>query len=303
MKRLALATAFMWAANLTIPGGASALRDDVFTSVTQPANTLLVPFDVTDGHETYIQVSNPHGTSSSSAPKITTHWAFWSDSCDHLLDVSICLTLEDTVVVDPRKVSAQNQANEAIGPVGDLSGERGFVTVTAYATDEECGAPDVLGFKLVDNAIVGLVTLANDSTSAAVGFDAIGLGLDPSGTFVDLPDQLLSPDAGDGFLDIQTPPDPRPRGRAGDLPRGRRELREARGRDRPDRQDRDRVGEPSSTRSRSRSRFRTSASGAPASRPCTRTATILSSRRPSPSTLGDLPADQHLRGLHARGRR
>jgi hypothetical protein len=198
----------MWAANLTIPGGASALRDDVFTSVTQPANTLLVPFDVTDGHETYIQVSNPHGTSSSSAPKITTHWAFWSDSCDHLLDVSICLTLEDTVVVDPRKVSAQNQANEAIGPVGDLSGERGFVTVTAYATDEECGAPDVVGFKLVDNAIVGLVTLANDSTSAAVGFDAIGLGLDPTGTFVDLPDQLLSPDSGDGFLDIQTLPIP-----------------------------------------------------------------------------------------------
>src|SRR5262249_40428322 len=47
-----------------------------------------------------------------------------------------------------------------------------------------------------------------DSTSAAVGFDAIGLGLDPTGAFVDLPDQLLSPDAGDGFLDIQTLPIP-----------------------------------------------------------------------------------------------
>jgi hypothetical protein len=208
-KRLAaVAAVSICAMSSTIPDRALALRDDVFTSETQPANTLLMPFDVTDDLQTYLQVSNLEGISASSTPKITTHWAFWSESCTHLFDTSICLTLEDTIVVDPRNVSAIDEANAPVGPVADLSGERGFVTVTAYATDDSCGGPEVLGFDLVDDAIVGTVTLADDGTDAAVGFDAIGLGLDPSGQFVDLPDFLLSPDAGSGFLDIQTLPIP-----------------------------------------------------------------------------------------------
>jgi hypothetical protein len=194
--------------SVLVPVAAHALRDDVFTSETQPANTLLVPFDVTDGIQTYIQVSNPYGVSSSSVPKITTHWAFWSDSCTHLFDTNICLTLQDTIVVDPRSVSAVDEGNQPVGPVADLSGERGFVTVTAYATDDTCAGPEVLGFQLVDDAIVGLFTLANDATDAAAGLDAIGLGLDETGRFVDLPDFLLSPSAGDGFLDVQTLPIP-----------------------------------------------------------------------------------------------
>lgn len=195
-------------AGLLAPGTVHALRDDVFTSETQPANTLLLPFDVTDDHQTYVQVSNVAGVSSSSAPKITTHWAFWSDSCTHLVDVAICLTLNDTVVVDPRDVSAITESNERVGPVANLSGERGFLTVTAYATDDSCGGPDVLGLRLVDDAIVGGITLADDGTNAAIGLDGIGLGLDPTGTFVDLPDLLLSPSGSEGFLDVQTFPIP-----------------------------------------------------------------------------------------------
>jgi hypothetical protein len=194
--------------SLAIPGTGLALRDDVFTSETQPANTLLLPFDATDDHQTYIQVSNIAGVSSSSTPKITTHWAFWSESCTHLVDVAICLTLADTIVVDPRDISAVNESNERVGPVANLSGERGFLTVTAYATDDSCGGPDVLGLQLVDDAIVGVVTLADDGTNAAIGLDGIGLGLDPSRTFVDLPDLLLSPSGSDGFLDVQTFPIP-----------------------------------------------------------------------------------------------
>jgi hypothetical protein len=191
---------------LIVPVTARALVDDVFSSDTQPASTLLVPFDVTENLQTYIQVSNPYGVSSAGVPQITTHWAFWSESCIHLFDTSICLTINDTIIVDPRSVAAVNVANDKVGPVADLSGERGFVTVTAYATDESCSGPETLGSRLVDNAIVGLVTLADGVSTASVGLNAIGLGLDPTGSFVDLPNQLLSPTAGNGSLDILTSP-------------------------------------------------------------------------------------------------
>ena len=161
-----------------------ALVDDPFTSYTQPANALVMPFDATTGHQTFLLVSNVAGISSSGIGGVTTHWSFWSDSCDHLGDVAICLTLNDTVVVDPTKVQAIDAGNNGIGPIINLSGNRGFLTVTAYDTDETCGDPSIEGFTLVD--------------------DAIGLGTDPTNSFTDLPDFLLSPSSTSGFLDIQT---------------------------------------------------------------------------------------------------
>jgi hypothetical protein len=180
-----------------------ALVDDPFTSYTQPANALLMPYDVTAGHVTFLLVSNVSGGTSTIAA-VSSHWSFWSENCDHLADVSICLTLNDTVVVDPTNLSAIDVGNFPVGPVIDLSGTRGFVTVTAYATDETCGDPSVKGFQLVDNAIVGSYTFANTSSGAAFGNDSIGLGVDPTGSFTDLPDIELSPDSTTGFLDIQT---------------------------------------------------------------------------------------------------
>ena len=69
---------------------------------------------------------------------MATHWSFWSESCDHLADVFICLTPRDTVVVDPTALQGQiqnGQDNTNTGPVINLSGEKGFVTVTAFDAD------------------------------------------------------------------------------------------------------------------------------------------------------------------------
>lgn len=174
-----------------------ALIDDDFTSYTQPANALVMPFDATSGHESFLLVSNTNGTSGSLAG-VTTHWAFWSENCDHLADFSICLTLNDTVVVDPRDMGAIDSGNNRIGPDIDLSGEHGLVVVTAYQTDDVCSDSSVLGNIPVDDAIVGTYTLANTATNSAFGGDAIGLGLNASGDYTELPKGITN------AIDVQT---------------------------------------------------------------------------------------------------
>lgn len=172
------------------PTRSDALVDDPYTSFTQPANALVMPFDATDDWVSFFIVSNIAGTSGTSGGDIlgvTTHWAYWSDTCEHLVDVWVCLTLNDTIVVDPTDISAIDVGNTQIGPRTDLSGERGFVVVTAYETDEICSDGSIRGFQLVDNAIVGAATRANTSIGYSFGNDAIGLGTDPLGAYTELP--------------------------------------------------------------------------------------------------------------------
>lgn len=171
-------------------GKSHALLDDPFTSYTQPANALVMPFDQTDEHATFFIVSNLSGLSPSGdgfIAGVTTHWSYWSENCDHLADVYVCLTLNDTVVVSPSEVSAIDAGNNPIGPQIDLSGNRGFVVVTAYATDEICSDSSVRGNIPVDDAIVGTYTFANIPVGFSFGNDAIGLGLDSFGDFTQLP--------------------------------------------------------------------------------------------------------------------
>jgi len=189
---------------LAAAGPSWALIDDPYTSNTQPVNTLVMPFDATPGRTTFLLVSNLDGVSGSGVSQVTTHWSFWSESCAHLVNVPICLTLNDTIVVDPTNISPTNAANEPIGPRADLSGSRGFVTVTAYATDANCADASVRGYQLVDDALVGTMTLADSSIGKAFAIDAIGLGVDETGSFAELPDLLLSPDGNQGFLALQT---------------------------------------------------------------------------------------------------
>jgi len=169
-----------------------ALIDDPFTSYTQPANALVMPFDVSgDNRQSYLTVSNLAGVSTipggGANLGVTTHWAFWSANCDHLADFFICLTLNDTIVVDPRDTGAVDVGNQRIGPDIDLSGEKGLVVVTAYQTDEICSDASVLGNIPVDDAIVGSFTIADTAVPVSYGNDAIGLGLDASGSFTELP--------------------------------------------------------------------------------------------------------------------
>jgi hypothetical protein len=190
-------------ASLAVPRIGRALINDPFTSSTQPGAALLLPFDATDGHTSFIIVSNIGGVSDSVAA-VSTHWSFWSNSCAHLADVSICLTLNDTVVVDPLSVQGLDKNNQPVGPKVSLAGDRGFLTVTSYATDASCSDASSNGFQIVDDAIVGSATLANLQTGSSFGLDAVGLGLDPTGSYVDLPDFVLSPDGSNGFVDLQT---------------------------------------------------------------------------------------------------
>lgn len=184
------------------PTKARGLVDDRFTTRTQPAASLVLPFDQTAGHASFLLVSNP-STGSAEAAAVTTHWSFWSEDCSHLGDVSICLTLRDTVVVDPSSVRAQDGRNRPSGDPLALAGHRGFATVTAYETDAACSEAAAKGHRLRD-ALVGTATIADLVNEASFGFDAIGSFASPDATRADLPDFLLSSPDGTGGLRIQT---------------------------------------------------------------------------------------------------
>ena len=71
---------------------ADALVDDPTTSFTAPAASLVMPFDATEGWVTFMIVSNVAGVTPISGGEIlgvTTHWSYWSDSCDHLLRLQL----------------------------------------------------------------------------------------------------------------------------------------------------------------------------------------------------------------------
>ena len=187
---------------LAFAGSARALVDDPYTTLTQPAAAVVMPFDQTAGHASFLLVSNTGSSRERAA--VTTHWSFWAEDCSHLTDFDACLTLNDTIVVDPTKAGAIGPDNEPVGPAVDLSGRRGFVTVTAYQTDTACSGPSALGHELVDGALVATATIANLATEASYGFDGVGFFLDSSAAYVNLPDFALSPDGTTGYLALQS---------------------------------------------------------------------------------------------------
>lgn len=172
------------------------------TTADEPAKVLIMPFDVTQGKASFELV---HRIGGESPVPIATHWSFWSESCDHLADAFICLTPRDSVVVDPARLQSQKQSgatNTNSGQVVDLSGEKGFVTVTAYFADPlatacEVAEPDDV---LADPVLVGSWVVANTATNAAYGNDA--LGLVDSGTLPDA--NTFFPELGSGGLFIFT---------------------------------------------------------------------------------------------------
>jgi len=143
-------------------------------------NALVMPFDLTTGHKTYFQVANPNGRSSDSLPQILTHWTAWSENCDHLADTNICLTLNDSIVVDPTDIHSVDAHNNELGPKIDLTGHRGYFVVTAFATDQGCTVPSTL----VDCAITGVFTIANTDSGSSFGSAAFGFHSDGNQTKV-----------------------------------------------------------------------------------------------------------------------
>jgi hypothetical protein len=148
-------------------------------SFTEPAETLVMPFDSTTGKSSFQIVSRIGGGD----PVIATHWSYWSKDCRHLADVFICLTNQDTVVVDPTALQGEIQSpnppqNNKVGPIINLTGEKGVVTVTSFTADVgssglECSVVDPTA--VLPDQIVGSWTIANQGTSSAFGHDAIGM--------------------------------------------------------------------------------------------------------------------------------
>jgi len=190
-RRFLVALALTSAIVMGSAGKSSAILEDDGFSHTQPAAELIMPFDATEGKSTFLLVSNISGTSPSGGAQVSTHWTFWAEDCNELANFSICLTLNDTVVVDPTNARSQGANNEEQGPLINLTGKRGLVTVTAYETNSGCGDFSQTGSVLADNALVGTFTFADISASYAFGNDAFGLGLDDTGRAVVLPDAEL----------------------------------------------------------------------------------------------------------------
>jgi hypothetical protein len=175
--KLGVGVALAGAMALTFASRASADLASTIT-FTEPAETLVMPFDVSTGKASFQIVSRIGGGD----PVIATHWSYWSKDCRHLADVLICLTRDDTVVVDPTALQGEIQtatANTKTGPIINLTGELGMVTVTAFTASvdsgerRECVIDDTT--LVLPDQLVGSWTIANTATHAAFGHDAIGM--------------------------------------------------------------------------------------------------------------------------------
>jgi len=192
------------AAAILFPADGHALVDVPEMSDQHAGACCVAPFDLTqeapDGsprpRTSFLALTN-RAASPSGFPATLVHWSYWSESCDHLVDVFSCLTRDQTYIADPSDVQAttfdfDRQEVVSLGTVADLTGYQGFVTVTAYATDD-CRPvdPSVDHLELVDDALFGMWTIA-DLDSTASGGDAMtcfGAAYDKSsgGTYCDLP--------------------------------------------------------------------------------------------------------------------
>jgi hypothetical protein len=173
-----MGVALAGAMTLSLSSRASADLGGTIT-FTEPSETLVMPFNSTTGKTSFEIVSRIGGGD----PVIATHWSYWSKDCRHLADVFICLTRDDTIVVDPTALQGEIQSpnppvNTKTGPVINLSGEEGMVTVTAFTADTglsglECRISDPTG--VLADQLVGSWTIANTATNAAAGHSAIGM--------------------------------------------------------------------------------------------------------------------------------
>jgi len=82
----------------------SAARAELDGALTyiEPAGTLVMPFDATANKVSYQVVTAVPSDEVGSKP-IATHWSYWSQDCDHLVDVVVCLTPNDTIALSPKR--------------------------------------------------------------------------------------------------------------------------------------------------------------------------------------------------------
>ena len=153
-----------------------------------------MPFDATPEKATFQIVSRIGGGST-----LATHWTYWAADCRHLVDVFVCLTPNDTKVMDVTAIQGEvqvGQTNQGLGPVVDLTGERGVTIVTAYDADpaSETCRPRAPFSASATPGLIGSWTIGDLVAGSAAGGDAIGLELGTASI----------PDADGAALVIQT---------------------------------------------------------------------------------------------------
>lgn len=147
-------------------------------SAAESASALVMPFDATAGSVSFLVASHPRNEVAPGG--VRTHWAFWDETCEPLLSTIVCLPPDGSVVVDPTRIEGAEQG-------GDLSGHRGFATVTAYEVAGVCDRADTSRAPLADRALIGSFTLASVDAGLSFGGRAIALRSDSDGAFIDLP--------------------------------------------------------------------------------------------------------------------
>ena len=182
IPKLSLGVALAGAIALAYAPQASADLSGTVT-FTEPSEVLVMPYDQTKDHQSFEIISRIGDNLGGDT--IATHWAFWSKDCEHLADIFVCLTPNDTTVVDPSKLQNEIQSsneNKKIGGIIDLSGTKGLVTVTAFESDSGSSGCQILDPQAVlENQIVGGWTIANTSTSSSFSHDGIGMNLETNG--------------------------------------------------------------------------------------------------------------------------
>ena len=144
----------------------AAAQTNTAPSQTQPSAILVMPFDATGGRTSFALVSRVGPISGPAA--LATHWVYYAADCRHLADLSIGLTPNDTVVVDASQIQSQTQelglpVNQPLGPVIDLSGERGVIIISAEVPQGVSAAQ-----------LIGAWTIGNLTAGVAFGADAVG---------------------------------------------------------------------------------------------------------------------------------
>jgi hypothetical protein len=177
---LAVAVAVWW----TPPARADLSGGSDTVTYSQGATTLVMPFDQTGNKVSYETVSviyESYVSGGCGGGVVATHWSFWADDCRHLRDVTICLTRNDTVVVDPSRLHGEIPGpcppqNIPVTPDFNIGKVRGSVFVTAFAVGTgifDCGPNG--DFATIPNSLIGSWTIADTETGAAFGASAIGL--------------------------------------------------------------------------------------------------------------------------------
>ena len=210
---LAVAVALRWTplARADLSGGSDTV------TYSQGATTLVMPFDQTGNKVSFETVSVIHQSYRSGGcggGVIATHWSFWADDCRHLRDVTICLSRNDTVVVDPTRLHGEMPnpcppANIQVTPDFNIGKVRGSVFVTAFEAENgpaglECYISSSLA--IVPSSLIGTWTIADTGTNAAFGANAIGLSRVTDGAADVVPDPavLLGATNGAGGLRLQS---------------------------------------------------------------------------------------------------